>query len=107
MHPAKKNQIVVWRSFIPARTRICSDWTFTRTQSRRLIDSVGDNCEVPQKMWDQVDATRYRETKCNHGSFKSRVLYAVFPVRPLPESLSFNSARTLRANSIGRNGFSM
>ena len=40
------------------------------------------------------------------GSFKSRVLYAVFPVLPLPASLSFNSARTLRANSIGRNGFS-
>jgi hypothetical protein len=42
----------------------------------------------------------------SHGSFKSRVLYAVLPVQPLPASLSFNSARTLRANSIGRNGFS-
>ncbi len=42
----------------------------------------------------------------SHGSFKSRVLYAVLPVLPLPASLSFNSARTLRANSIGRNGFS-
>jgi len=38
--------------------------------------------------------------------FKSRVLYAVLLVLPLPAALSFNSVRTLRANSIGRNGFS-
>jgi hypothetical protein len=37
---------------------------------------------------------------------KSRILYAVLPALPLPAALSFNSARTLRANSIGRNGFS-
>ena len=38
--------------------------------------------------------------------FKSRVLYAVLPVLPLPASLSFNTVRTLRVNSMGRNGFS-
>jgi len=61
-----------------------------------------------------VSASRIKRTICDirisqeesHGALKSRVLYAVFPVLPLPASLSFNSARTLRSNSIGRNGFS-
>jgi hypothetical protein len=42
----------------------------------------------------------------SHRSFKSRVLYAVLPLLAVPASRWFNSARTLRANSIGRNGFS-
>jgi len=33
MHPANKSQIAVWKSFIPARTGIRSDWIFTRNLS--------------------------------------------------------------------------
>lgn len=40
------------------------------------------------------------------GPFQDRVLYAVLPALTLPAPLSFNSVRTLRANSMGRNGFS-
>ncbi len=69
-----------------------------------------------------ISASRIKRTTCDMGisqqeshgvlvysimrSCTSRVLYAVLPALPLPASFSFNSARTLRANSIGRNGFS-
>jgi hypothetical protein len=50
----------------------------------------------------QLDTVEFRRILI----FKSRVLYAVLLVLPLPAALLSNSARTLRANSIGRNGFS-
>ena len=57
MHPAKKNQTAVWRSFIPMRTGIRSDWAFTMLPSLKLMESMGNNFEVPKKRRGRVDAT--------------------------------------------------
>jgi hypothetical protein len=76
-------------------------WAFPRNECnyRRTHGepSFGGKCIPPREPVSSQQRDRSR---------KSRILYAVLSVPSLSASLSFSSSRTLRANSMGRKGFS-